>query len=900
MNTPSSLPRAIAAGLAFAAVAQLGFAQSGNSQAVASPPSSSSVDEGGANEVFTLPAFEVAGDAAHGYIASESTTGTRIASNLKDLPFAVDVVTSPFMRDFAEFSLSDQLSFVSGFSPSEVTGQFQLRGFTSPVVLVDGFRRIGLVDVVDIDRIEVIKGPAASIYGAIQPGGAVNIITPQPTTVQTSEVTVTAGTDDLFRASANASGPLNKSGTLFYRVSYADEYTQYAQAFASHSQQFMSGKLLWKPDANTSLTFDVEHTERFEHPFNQIPTITEKQTMPWAANSITESQYYGMATTNLSDYNYAGPESFNDYRLTSGTLTFQHSFGDFWNLKFGANAFTNPYFDQLVGSGAYYPYGTGNITFANGVISNPFTPEIKDQPQVDWKPQRGGGAQLDNLFSFKTGPVANKLLVTADYYEVSQRTLTEVPTVGGSQATDYYALYSAYDSAGAPYYVRQTTWSPALGYGWNTTLYSQDPALYNAITADQWTASGDYGLFASERASMFGDKLTLLAGGRWDYVRNQVKNYNIPAVGVPAALATVEPAVYQAFDYNTSAWTYQLGASWKITDNLNLYANKSTAFNPQPQIDSATGLALPNNTSDGYEFGFKASFMQNRFNVTVDRFLIDEHNLAQTETDPVTSQKDTILSGEQQAKGYEMDMNYQVTNDFLVFGDWGYTDSKVLDSETITFLNGLPARRVPRDNVGLGLRYEVSHGFAKGLFFVADAKYSSKSLVNLGSGKSLIPGPAGTTVGATSTMYYVAATNTTYATGKDPKIANELKITGTPVNNVPFPGNGVLPYPGEPSGALINFPMSITGTPLVLANPSVPGVYTGEPEGVFVDDGRENNYNVPYAVFDVGSGYSWTTGRHYVSEFQINVKNLLNRRYTWGSGVPGLPLQVIASYNLKF
>ena len=66
------------------------------------------------------------------------------------------------------------------------------------------------------------------------------------------------------------------------------------------------------------------------------------------------------------------------------------------------------------------------------------------------------------------------------------------------------------------------------------------------------------------------------------------------------------------------------------------------------------------------------------------------------------------------------------------------------------------------------------------------------------------------------------------------------------------------------------------------------------------DDGRENNYNVPYAVFDVGSGYSWTTGRHYLSELQINVKNALNRHYTWGSGVPGLPFQVIASYDLKF
>ena len=69
--------------------------------------------------------------------------------------------------------------------------------------------------------------------------------------------------------------------------------------------------------------------------------------------------------------------------------------------------------------------------------------------------------------------------------------------------------------------------------------------------------------------------------------------------GSPTALTTVEPTDYQAFDYNASAWTYQLGASYKVIDSVSLYANKSTAFNPQPQIDSSTGLALPNNTSSG-------------------------------------------------------------------------------------------------------------------------------------------------------------------------------------------------------------------------------------------------------------------------------------------------------------
>ena len=138
------------------------------------------------------------GDAAHGYVASESETGTRIASKIADLPFVVDVVTRPFITDFAENTMNDQLAFVAGFSPSEITGQYQLRGFSSPVELVDGFRRIGLIDTSDIDRIEVIKGPDASIYGAIQPGGVVNFITRQPTTVPSAEICIEGGTDNFL------------------------------------------------------------------------------------------------------------------------------------------------------------------------------------------------------------------------------------------------------------------------------------------------------------------------------------------------------------------------------------------------------------------------------------------------------------------------------------------------------------------------------------------------------------------------------------------------------------------------------------------------------------------------------------------------------------------------------
>jgi hypothetical protein len=151
-------------------------------------------------------------------------------------------------------------------------------------------------------------------------------------------------------------------------------------------------------------------------------------------------------------------------------------------------------------------------------------------------------------------------------------------------------------------------------------------------------------------------------------------------------------------------------------------------------------------------------------------------------------------------------------------------------------------------------------------------------------------------------MYYVAATNTTYAyaAGTDPKISGELKLTATPFINVPLPGNGLLPFPNQPQNALINYPVGQGGTPLPLVNASVPGVYSGEPTGVYVDDGRSVNFNAPYALVDVGIGYTFNLFRKETSTLQVGVKNMLNRAYTYGSGVPGAPFQVVGTCTINF
>ena len=104
-----------------------------------------------------------------GYIASESMTGSRVATPIRELPFSVNVLTSEFFDDFALFELNDNVAYIGSFTGLDQGGGFNLRGFNATAQLRDGFFRLGRYGSSNVDRIEVIKGPNAAIYGQTSP-----------------------------------------------------------------------------------------------------------------------------------------------------------------------------------------------------------------------------------------------------------------------------------------------------------------------------------------------------------------------------------------------------------------------------------------------------------------------------------------------------------------------------------------------------------------------------------------------------------------------------------------------------------------------------------------------------------------------------------------------------------
>ncbi|AWI09507.1 putative Ig domain-containing protein [Ereboglobus luteus] len=820
------------------------------------------------DEIITMSAFEVTGQSIKGYTASESVTGTRVASLLRDLPFNVNVVTDEFIADFNAFDLADQLSNVSSFSPSENIGQFQLRGFEASTQLVDGFRRVGLTGVTVTDRVEVIKGPAASIYGAIQPGGAVNTLRKKPAAKPKYGLTLGVGTHDQARASFYATGPVGNSKKLFYRLDTEYRRTERQQEFTRTRNGYAALQLAYKPTSRTTLSVFIDHADRHDHPVSQLATSAARVDIgnlpswfPYDTSDLrrTWAKYFTQYFAQDFDYydmNFYGPTAAKYSRLTSGSVTLDHKVNSLWSIRASFNMSTNLSHTENANIG-YYPFGYGVI---NAATTEPPTAEVRITPKHAETTNKATGFQLDNLFRFDTGPIKHQLLVTGDYYRNSSREFSAT----WSNAF-FYDPADPYNLAGNPSYA-----------SWDYATWDDDRSPYNRVGDNSKVINRNYGLFVSERATMFKGRLIAMAGVRYDYV-------DCTATHMP----TDDNYTTKVVDYSPDSWTYQLGLTAVINRNITAYVNASSAFDPQPQLDEYDN-PLPNKESDGYEFGFKFTLFSEALNITLNRFYIRQENLTYSVNDPETGQKETIVTGEQKAKGYEIDFNWQLTRSLNIIGGYGYVDAEITDAGKLNWLNNTTPRRVPKHNLGISVRYEFVSGPLKGLFATGGATYYSKSLVNAGSGYNITP----------------------YKGTEDfNRMSQEL------IYNVRFP-NGGLPYPYLPENAIVSYFTPASGsTPAMLYWTDNQGATTVDElkkysyaspylnGAVYVIDGRTQIYNRSSVVWKMGVGYKFKArgfGKKLSHKIQVNMNNVFNEKSTIGGGIPILERNVMVTYSVTF
>ena len=196
------------------------------------------------------------------------------------------------------YRLGDALELVSGVSNQNNRGgfldNFAIRGFLGTPdggaeYYVDGFlANRGLApprDPATTERIEVLKGPAGALFGDIDPGGRVNLVSKTPRFTPSATATLTYGSFDTRRVEIDATGPL--SATLAARIVVAAEDSDGWRDFVPLRRRVVARSLTWAPRAGLVLTYIGEITQ-FDAPFDRgIPAIGGN------ANALPRSRYYG-------------------------------------------------------------------------------------------------------------------------------------------------------------------------------------------------------------------------------------------------------------------------------------------------------------------------------------------------------------------------------------------------------------------------------------------------------------------------------------------------------------------------------------------------------------------------------------------------------------------------------
>jgi iron complex outermembrane recepter protein len=264
------------------------------------------------------------------YFAESTTSGTKLDIPQHDLPQSISVVPRAILQDRVITRLTEAgdnvagVRSVTGYSGTK-SNNYLIRGFaqsfTASGTVRNGFAEYAFLtqrDPVNVDRIEFLKGPSSLLYGASEVGGLVNTITKKPLSEHRYELGLTAGTFRQIRPTIDATGPLNKSKSLLYRVNFAFDQGESYRDLVNNRNFFFAPSLIWNIGERTSVLVELE-AGRFRNDFDRgFPTEPE---------FLTEG----------GNKNYAEPWTNSVNKNLNLMLNFTHAFNDTFSFRSGFN-----------------------------------------------------------------------------------------------------------------------------------------------------------------------------------------------------------------------------------------------------------------------------------------------------------------------------------------------------------------------------------------------------------------------------------------------------------------------------------------------------------------------------------------------------------------------------------
>lgn len=404
------------------------------------------------------------------YNRTTATTATKTDTPIMLTPASVQVVPKAVMNDQQNTNILDSLNRnVSGVSARTgaqlLYDNFIIRGFNTG--LAGAAYRNGLLspsnfyEPSNIEQLEVLKGPAAALYGRIEPGGIVNITTKKPLKTPYYALQQQFGSYDLYRTTVDATGPIDDAKKVLYRfnATYLDKGS-FRGDMVNSDRVFIAPTLSWRPNDKFEANVELEYKHDRVNMDNGVPVLNGAK----RPAGLPSNRYLGDSAENQAEQEnvligYDWTFRFNDdWKLTNRFLW------EDWNVdQFGINP-----------NGMRADNRTLNRTLSYG--------------------QRAFEAYTTNLDlngKFDLFGTRHDVLVGGDFYD--QRFPGDTTFQGSTAAVPTIDIYN-------PVYGRVSR-----------AALDQLPKNNFRVKKDQW-----FGAYFQDQITLW-DKLHLLGGGRYDW-----------------------------------------------------------------------------------------------------------------------------------------------------------------------------------------------------------------------------------------------------------------------------------------------------------------------------------------------------------------------------------------------
>jgi iron complex outermembrane receptor protein len=331
------------------------------------------------------------------YSVPDAVTATKTDAPIMQTPLSVQVVPQQVLQDQQVITIDEAVQNVSGVSQIANAGLqsgYTIRGFQTYEYYLDGVRVNTFFtppqrEMADIQQVEVLKGPASILYGRIEPGGLINLVTKKPLAVPYYELQQQIGSYGFYRTTMDMTGPVTPDGNLLYRFDAAYQNAQSFRDLDHNNHIFLAPRLHWAPTQDTQANFYLQYLHSRDPVDFGTPTLNN------FVAPAPISRNYGTPDSQLN----------TNYDLRVG-FNWTHAFTPSWSLtqRFDADFRDIP-------SMAVVPLGPDSATCT--YISCPVPRIINGFPAVKTQDYY---TSLDLTGHFNTFGVAHTLLVGGDYW----------------------------------------------------------------------------------------------------------------------------------------------------------------------------------------------------------------------------------------------------------------------------------------------------------------------------------------------------------------------------------------------------------------------------------------------------------------------------------------------------